>query len=78
MNSKVSDFQKKIEAIENVILCVSEAENLVNGIGMKMISRSQLATLRERHKKARFSLSPICRGGSRTFSGQLPSSGRQP
>ena len=37
-NSEFSDYQKKIEAIDNVILCVAEAERMVNEIGRSLIS----------------------------------------
>ncbi len=36
-DSEFSDYQKKIEAIDNVILCVAEAERMVNEIGRSLI-----------------------------------------
>ena len=37
-NSEFSDYQKRIEATDNVILCVAEAEKMVNGIGKSLLS----------------------------------------
>lgn len=35
--SEFSEYQKKIESIDNVILCVAEAENMLNQIGASLI-----------------------------------------
>lgn len=37
-NSEFSDYQKKIEAMDNVILCVAEAEKMVREIGRSLLS----------------------------------------
>jgi len=37
-NSEFSDYQKKIEAMDNVILCVAEAERMVHEIGKSLVS----------------------------------------
>jgi len=37
-NSELSAYQKKIEAIDNVILCVAEAERMVRDIGRSLVS----------------------------------------
>ncbi len=36
--SEFSEYQKKIESIDNVILCVAEAENMLNQIGASLIT----------------------------------------
>lgn len=35
--SEFSEYQKKIESIDNVILCVAEAESMLNQIGASLI-----------------------------------------
>ncbi len=35
--SKLSEYQKKIESIDNVILCVAEAERMIARIGMSLV-----------------------------------------
>jgi hypothetical protein len=35
---ELSEYQKRIENIENVILCVSEAEKMIEHIGLDLIS----------------------------------------
>lgn len=37
-DSELSDYQKKIESTENVILCVAKAERMVREIGKSLIS----------------------------------------
>jgi hypothetical protein len=37
-NAELSAYQKKIEAIDNVILCVAEAETMVREIGRSLVS----------------------------------------
>ena len=37
-NSELSPFQKKIEAIDNVILCVAEVENMLAQIGASLVT----------------------------------------
>ena len=42
-DKEFSDYQKRIEAIDNVILCVAEAEKMFREVGMSLISQSELA-----------------------------------
>ncbi|MEW6349623.1 MAG: hypothetical protein AB1646_11225 [Thermodesulfobacteriota bacterium] len=35
--AKLSEYQKKIESIDNVILCVAEAERMIAGIGRSLV-----------------------------------------
>jgi hypothetical protein len=37
-NSELSPYQKKVEGIDNVILCVAEAERMLTEIGTSLIS----------------------------------------
>jgi len=37
-NPELSEYQKRIEAIDNVILCVAEAEHMVREIGKSLLS----------------------------------------
>jgi hypothetical protein len=37
-NSELSPYQKKIEGIDNVILCVAEAERMLTQIGDSLVS----------------------------------------
>ncbi|MGB6067736.1 MAG: hypothetical protein WBG50_23265 [Desulfomonilaceae bacterium] len=48
-NSELSPFQKKIEAIDNVILCVAEVERMLAQIGASLVS--DLDLLKERVEK---------------------------
>lgn len=36
-NAELTEYQKKIDSIDNVILCVAEAEHMINAIGQDMI-----------------------------------------
>jgi hypothetical protein len=36
-NSELTEYQKRIESVDNVILCVAEAERMINAIGRDMI-----------------------------------------
>jgi hypothetical protein len=36
-NPELTEYQKKIESMDNVILCVSEAEHMIDAIGRDMI-----------------------------------------
>ncbi|MFH1117244.1 MAG: hypothetical protein V1792_25275 [Pseudomonadota bacterium] len=47
---ELSDYQKRIEAIDNVILCVAEAEKMFRDIGMSLISESELAQRIREHR----------------------------
>ncbi len=38
VEAKLSEYKKKIESIDNVILCVAEAERMVARIGLSMIA----------------------------------------
>jgi len=40
-NSELSPYQKKIEDIDNVILCVAEAERMLAQIGASLVSESE-------------------------------------
>jgi hypothetical protein len=42
-NAEFSDYQKKIEAMDNVILCVAEAERMVQEIGRSLVSEITFA-----------------------------------
>ncbi|MDQ7781948.1 MAG: hypothetical protein RDU20_03650 [Desulfomonilaceae bacterium] len=42
-NRELSEYQKRIEAIDNVILCVAEAERMCREVGMSLISESEIA-----------------------------------
>lgn len=37
-NSELSPYQKKIEGIDNVILCVAEAERMLTQIGTSLVA----------------------------------------
>ena len=37
-NSELSPYQKRIEGIDNVILCVAEAERMLTQIGNSLVS----------------------------------------
>jgi hypothetical protein len=39
-NSELSTYQKKIEGIDNVILCVAEAERMLTQIGTSLVSEA--------------------------------------
>ena len=41
-NSELSVFQKKIDAIDNVILCVAEVEKMLAQIGASLVSNLDL------------------------------------
>ena len=36
-NAELTEYQKRIESMDNVILCVSEAERMINEIGQDLI-----------------------------------------
>ena len=36
-DAELTEYQKKVETIDNVILCVSEAERMINTIGDDLI-----------------------------------------
>ncbi len=36
-DTELSEYQKKIESIDNVILCVAEAERMLAGIGKSLV-----------------------------------------
>ena len=40
---ELTEYQRRIEAIDNVILCVAEAEKMFREIGMSLISESEIA-----------------------------------
>ncbi|MBI5569192.1 MAG: hypothetical protein HY914_04525 [Desulfomonile tiedjei] len=37
-DAELTHYQKKVQAIDNVILCVSEAERMINSIGDDLIA----------------------------------------
>jgi hypothetical protein len=43
-NAELSEYQKRIEAIDNVILCVAEVERMVKEIGQSLISDLETKT----------------------------------
>jgi len=45
-----SEYQKRIEEIDNVILCVAEAEKMFRETGMSLISTSEIVNKIEEHK----------------------------
>jgi len=59
--SELSEYQKKIENIENVILCVSEVEKMIGQIGSDLVSEDvgipEKQDFRSRRRK-RFKCSP--------------------
>jgi len=56
-----SEYQKRIEAIDNVILCVAEAEKMFREVGMSLISESEIAEkLREYKARKRNSSRSKC------------------
>ncbi len=36
-NSELTEYQKRIESMDNVILCVAEAEHMIKAIGRDMV-----------------------------------------
>lgn len=42
-NQEFSEYQKRIEAIDTVILCVAEAEKMFRDVGTSLISESEIA-----------------------------------
>ena len=36
-DAELTDYQRKVQNIDNVILCVSEAEQMINTIGSELI-----------------------------------------
>jgi hypothetical protein len=43
-NSELSEYQKRIENIDNVILCVAEAEHMVKEAGKSLIADLEMKT----------------------------------
>lgn len=52
-NSELTEYQKRIEAIDNVILCVAEAEHMIHAIGRDMIGELPPIQKRARRRKAK-------------------------
>ncbi len=46
-DSKISDYQKAVDNIENVILCMAEAERMVQEIGRNMIGEDELSQIKQ-------------------------------
>ena len=55
-NAELSEYQKRIEAIDNVILCVAEAERMVKEVGASHISDFEVNTkpVADAPKKSKF------------------------
>jgi hypothetical protein len=54
-DTELSDYQKKIESIDNVILCVAEAERMLADIGRSLApQRSDLDGQKNKLKFSRF------------------------
>jgi len=49
-DKEFSEYQKKIEAIDNVILCVAEAEKMCHEVGKALISESEIDEELAEHK----------------------------
>ena len=49
--SELSEYQKKIESIDNVILCVAEAERMLNEVGRSLLAEpvEKLPEKRQNH-----------------------------
>jgi len=49
--SELSEYQKKIESIDNVILCVAEAERMLNEVGRSLLAEpvDELSEKRRNH-----------------------------
>jgi len=49
--SELSEYQKKIESIDNVILCVAEAERMLNEVGRSLLTEpvEELSEKRRNH-----------------------------
>ncbi len=61
-NAELSPFQKRIESIDNPILCVSEVEQMIDEIGQELASDIKVAFRpRSRFLKSR-NLNPFCQG----------------
>ncbi len=50
-DKEFSEYQKRIEAIDNVILCVAEAEKMFREVGMSLISESDIAKKLKEYKE---------------------------
>jgi hypothetical protein len=50
-DAELTEYQKKIDTIDNVILCVSEAESMINSIGGEMLE--QLPEIKKPRAKRR-------------------------
>ncbi len=54
-DTELSEYQKKIETIDNVILCVAEAERMLAEIGKSLMpQRSHLDKQKSRLKSSKF------------------------
>lgn len=62
-NAELSEYQKRIEAIDNVILCVAEAERMVKEVGASHLSDFEVSArpVADAPKKCKFAW-----GASRT------------
>jgi hypothetical protein len=53
-NSELSPYQKKVEGIDNVILCVAEAERMLTEIGTSLVAEVEApGKSTENHQKRR-------------------------
>jgi hypothetical protein len=61
-NEELTEYQRRIESIDNVILCVAEAEKMFREVGMSLISESEIAEqLGELQKKTNHSFQSTSR-----------------
>lgn len=49
-DKEFSEYQKRIEAIDNVILCVAEAEKMCREVGKSLISENDIAKKLEEYE----------------------------
>ena len=51
-DTELSEYQKKIESIDNVILCVAEAERMLADIGRSLIPERRHLDKQKNHLKS--------------------------
>lgn len=52
--SELSEYQKRVESIDNVILCVAEVEKMIEEIGNNLLPEFEILELaRSRSRKSR-------------------------
>jgi hypothetical protein len=66
--SEYSEYQKKIESIDNVILCVAEAESMVNQVGSSLLP--DLAVIKpNKRRRSKPASRSRCRSAARRSAG---------